>query len=285
MRRTKFSRQDYAETIYQRVLLSRDLLVTITAYQRDGIYEDMFVFTSLSSILVYTHTNTNFDLVTTLHRIDAIFTPWLVTYGLLRLPKLFACIVDLPSLAMLYAAATANHMLLHYLRENCDHRLLNRYDPLDTAAFSNNLILLQDLRQQGFSSSTKAMELAAGHGNLDMIRHIHANRPVQCTTTAVENAVSGGHVAVVAYFWQHLLPNASFYADHKVDLANRAAESNQLGMVQSMHNWVWYGNNVGFHSAIKRGNIAVAKWIHAQAFFWGIVWWVSPMVLAAENGL
>ncbi|KAF0688044.1 Aste57867_20301 [Aphanomyces stellatus] len=272
----KIRKRDPGDTIWQLVLLSTELLGIITSCQPDGIYEDMQVFTTFNKWATtgdrLPKYYTNGDISTKLMCIDAVLTPWLAIYGISRLPKLFACLVHMPSIVMLHAVATANQTLLHFLLRNCYYQALNIHPPLDAAAITNNLPLLRELYHFGYTSSSYTMVFAAGHGNLEMVQFLPINEPRGVITAAISLAISNGHIDVVDYLRQYSMPLQYHTDSIVINLVNLAAENGRLEMLKYLHRLGWHGNELGLLAAIEYGHLDVVKFIHDQGPLWMVSW-------------
>ncbi|EQC24877.1 hypothetical protein SDRG_17230 [Saprolegnia diclina VS20] len=69
----------------------------------------------------------------------------------------------------------------------------------DAAAAKGYLSLVQQLHAAGVACSTKAMDEAAKHGFLDVVRFLHEHRTEGCTDAALRGASEAGHLDVVRF--------------------------------------------------------------------------------------
>ncbi|KAJ3270349.1 hypothetical protein HDU76_011172, partial [Blyttiomyces sp. JEL0837] len=92
------------------------------------------------------------------------------------------------------------------LVENCTCTNLEwSSDVLATATehgLFEHVVFLQQVRPQ-IECTTRAMNLAAGNGHLDIVRFLHENRQEGCTTYAMDKAASNGHLDVVKFLHEN----------------------------------------------------------------------------------
>ncbi|RLN83836.1 hypothetical protein BBJ28_00020071 [Nothophytophthora sp. Chile5] len=105
--------------------------------------------------------------------------------------------------------------------------------------------------------TTWAMDTAARHGRLDMVKWLHANRREGCTTTAMDLAARDGHLEVVK--WLHDNRNEGC----TVKAMNGAAINGHLDVVK----WLHENRSEGccadtMADAAKNGHLEVVKWLH-----------------------
>ncbi|OQR92274.1 n-acetylglucosamine-6-phosphate deacetylase [Achlya hypogyna] len=96
--------------------------------------------------------------------------------------------------------------------------LMTHYDldddrAMDKAAGAGQLHLLRQLHAKGTSTCTShAMDMAAANGHLDIVRFLHENREEGCSTNAMDLAASHGHLEVVRYLHEHRTEGCTAYA-------------------------------------------------------------------------
>ncbi|KDO24856.1 hypothetical protein SPRG_09688 [Saprolegnia parasitica CBS 223.65] len=74
---------------------------------------------------------------------------------------------------------------------------------LDAAAAKGYLTLVQQLDATGIECSTKAMDQAARHGFLDVVRFLHEHRTEGCSDAALRGASEAGRLDVVRFLVDH----------------------------------------------------------------------------------
>ncbi|KAF0704923.1 hypothetical protein As57867_007181, partial [Aphanomyces stellatus] len=143
-------------------------------------------------------------------------------------------------------------------------RMYRQHALLDICADQNDLPTLTCLHDAGIDDCTsRAMNSAARHGNLPMMRFLHARRPdVGCSYVALADAVKHGHTDVVAFLLAHY-PDV---VDHKFDVTLwRAVSTGRLDILQMLV--ARRPNAVPpadlFCAAATDGQLHVMQWLHA----------------------
>ncbi|EQC27922.1 hypothetical protein SDRG_14343 [Saprolegnia diclina VS20] len=108
-----------------------------------------------------------------------------------------------------YECAWSASAMLAAIHQRCDvsvqylythHRTATAIDNLlDLAAAAGLLSLVQILHVDGFACTTAAMDDAATNGHLEVVRFLHLYRNEGCTTAAMDGAASNGHLNVLAF--------------------------------------------------------------------------------------
>ncbi|KDO34060.1 hypothetical protein SPRG_01334 [Saprolegnia parasitica CBS 223.65] len=99
------------------------------------------------------------------------------------------------------AAAASQGSVLQLLLRSFSHLLTPKV--MDLVAMSGDLPLVQYLDARGAACSTAAMDGAAMHGHLDVVRFLHAARKEGCTTAAATAALMHGHADALRFLLVH----------------------------------------------------------------------------------
>ncbi|EFA75039.1 hypothetical protein PPL_11724 [Heterostelium album PN500] len=130
-----------------------------------------------------------------------------------------------------YSAINNNTEIVQWLYENrtegCSHVAF------DWAARNGNIPMLQMLLVKNnnvHNFTTKAIDLAAEQGQLEVLEYLRVNFPdLKCTTDAVDNAAANGHLEVIKHLLTHRREGGSNMAMHC------AAVSGHLDIVRYLH--------------------------------------------------
>lgn len=131
--------------------------------------------------------------------------------------------------------------------------------PMDEAAQSGQLQIVQWLHECGFPCRSTAMDAAAAHGHLDVVQWLHHNRTEGCTVIAGTMAALNGHVNVVRWLHEHRS------APLNTGIMHWAVLHGHLDVVQYVHchsdrsEW-WTGSEL--QNAAKNGHLTTVKWLH-----------------------
>ncbi|EQC31026.1 hypothetical protein SDRG_11213 [Saprolegnia diclina VS20] len=99
------------------------------------------------------------------------------------------------------AAAASQEPVLRLLLRSFPH--LRTHKVMDLVAMSGDLPLLRYLDERGAACSTAAMNGAAMHGHLEVVRFLHAARSEGCTAAAATAALVHGHADVLQFLLAH----------------------------------------------------------------------------------
>ncbi|ETW02733.1 N-acetylglucosamine-6-phosphate deacetylase [Aphanomyces invadans] len=83
---------------------------------------------------------------------------------------------------------------------------------MDKAAASGQLVLVQQMHEQGRRCTVHAMDGAAANGHLDVVKFLHTARNEGCTTNAIDVAASNGHVDIVHFLTENRTEGRTNYA-------------------------------------------------------------------------
>ncbi|AGO83005.1 Ankyrin repeat domain containing protein [Pandoravirus dulcis] len=143
----------------------------------------------------------------------------------------------------------------------CSHHVMNRAaeaGQLDVVIYLHRAVVGKSLlRVAGGFTYPAAMDYAAGGGHLDVVRWLHENSPLGCTTEAMDMAAAGGHVEVLR--WLH---------EHRTDGCTADAGSTSCGGNVEAVQWLFdhlpqqflYAKRV-FRDAASHGHIGVLRWL------------------------
>ncbi|KAE9278277.1 hypothetical protein PF008_g28654 [Phytophthora fragariae] len=110
-----------------------------------------------------------------------------------------------------------------------------------------------------WSRAASAFDAAAGSGRLDVLKWLHANRYLGCSTNAMDHAAGNGHLTVVQ--WLHTNVKASCTKRAMDD----AATNGHLNVVK----WLHANTDVGctqraMDNAARYGRLKELQWLHAN---------------------
>ncbi|RHY95279.1 hypothetical protein DYB26_004197 [Aphanomyces astaci] len=103
-----------------------------------------------------------------------------------------------------------------------------------------------------------AMNIAAGHGQLDILRYLHEQRPDESgsTTSAMDAAAANGHFTVLKWLHVHRAEGCTFHA------MDRAAQQGSLAIVQWLHENRTEGcSTAAIDGAARAGHVDVVQWL------------------------
>ncbi|GMF20672.1 unnamed protein product [Phytophthora lilii] len=105
--------------------------------------------------------------------------------------------------------------------------------------------------------TTTAMDLAAQNGHLEMVQWLHNNRSEGCTTSAMDMAARGGHLDVIKWLHGHRIEGCTTKA------MNNAAATGHLEVVKWLHEHRSEGcTAAAMDGAAAYGELDVVKWLH-----------------------
>ncbi|KAI9981211.1 hypothetical protein PInf_008954 [Phytophthora infestans] len=116
-----------------------------------------------------------------------------------------------------------------------------------------------------FSPSAKlrctdvAMDVAAAHGHLDVVRWLHANRTEGCTKAAMDLAATNGHLDTVKWLHTHRSEGCTFEA------MDGAASGGHLDVAKWLHQNRTEGySRAAMDNAASGGHLEVLKWLDGK---------------------
>ncbi|KDO28662.1 hypothetical protein SPRG_06517 [Saprolegnia parasitica CBS 223.65] len=147
---------------------------------------------------------------------------------------------------------------------------------LDYVAARGFVPLVQSLHERGLECSTDAMNAAAAHGHLDVVRFLHLHRREGCTTNAMDMAAALGHVEVVQFLHVNRTEGCTSYA---LDCATR---NGHLDVVRFLvENRAEGASPNILNDAAGNGHLDVVQYLHTLGSFGCTVAAVDD---AAKNG-
>ncbi|RQM11056.1 hypothetical protein B5M09_006013 [Aphanomyces astaci] len=127
---------------------------------------------------------------------------------------------------------------------------------MDQAAAMGHLPALMLLHTLGVDCSSRAMNLAAKEGHLDVVTFLHAHRSEGATTSAMNWAAEYGHFEVVQFLHRHRTEGCTKGA------MTRAAKAGHLNIVEFLH---FHRNEGGYrdmlHGAVAAGHVHVVDFL------------------------
>ncbi|KAF0717458.1 Aste57867_2273 [Aphanomyces stellatus] len=142
----------------------------------------------------------------------------------------------------------------HYPRDYTLHKI-----SMNKIAAKGHLTTLEYVHLHGGRCSTKAMDLAASHGHLDVVNWLHTHRSEGCTVYAMDAAATNNHMAVVQFLFSHRTERCSTNA------MDGAAANGLLAMVQWLHQHTHAGCTTDAVDFAARGNhVEVVQWLLAN---------------------
>eukprot|EP00644_Phytophthora_capsici_P007140 jgi/Phyca11/112308/e_gw1.22.244.1 len=135
-----------------------------------------------------------------------------------------------------------------------------RCHAMDTAAAHGRLDIVKWLHvHRDEKCSTKAMDVAAANGYLEIVQWFHGNREEGCTTKAMDGAAGNGHVHVAE--WLHRNRSEGCTSD----AIDQAVQNGHLDAVKWLYkNRLAGGTAKALTDSISRGHVLVASWLHAH---------------------
>ncbi|KAG2843108.1 hypothetical protein PC116_g2264 [Phytophthora cactorum] len=101
-----------------------------------------------------------------------------------------------------------------------------------------------------------AMDVAAAHGHLDVVRWLHANRTEGCTKAAMDLAATNGHLDTVKWLQTHRSEGCT------VEAMDGAASGGHLDVVKWLQKHRTEGcTTAAMDNAASGGHFAVLKWL------------------------
>ncbi|KAK1930026.1 putative ankyrin repeat protein [Phytophthora citrophthora] len=131
---------------------------------------------------------------------------------------------------------------------------------MDVAAAHGRLDVLKWLHvHRDEKCSTNAMDLAAANGYLEIVQWLHGSREEGCTTKAMDGAVGNGHVHVADWLYRNRSEGCT------TDAIDQAAQRGHLDAIKWLYvNELTGGTAEALTNAITRGHWPVANWLHAH---------------------
>ncbi|ETW07001.1 hypothetical protein H310_03099 [Aphanomyces invadans] len=283
------------KTPHAAVLLTQDILDTITSYQQ-GICADLRPFVGAQNP---SRELNNFLQLVPWHEADRnlrghplasfhdIISPWYKNAGHSRLCKLLACLPHIWEVVAAHAVCTGNLAVLTQLPTELLQSV--PYSLTELAAASGHINVVEYLVENSDECTGEAMIKAAHYGHLNVVRFLHDRTGDDCASAAIVFAASQGHHEVVRFLHTHR-PNirqlklamfivartnyvaiAAFVLDalgknrhFSVEVMDEAARHGQLAMVQLLHQYKLRCSVVAIDSAASNGHLDVVKWLHVH---------------------
>ncbi|KAL3657648.1 hypothetical protein V7S43_017451 [Phytophthora oleae] len=131
---------------------------------------------------------------------------------------------------------------------------------LDVAAAHGRLDIVKWLHVHRYERcSTKAMNLAAANGYLDMVQWLHDNREEGCTTKAIDRAAGNGYIHVAEWLYRNRSEGCT------TDAIDQAAANGHLDSIKWLYaNQLTDGTTKTLTNTITRGHVLTAGWLHAH---------------------
>ncbi|KAF0682502.1 Aste57867_25376 [Aphanomyces stellatus] len=277
------------------VLFAPDIVATISSFQ-DGLCLDMLSLLSLQDVRYKakwmqdeTASVDYFQRIMP-EIIQPRLSSWLDTWGVDRLPKLFACLPFVRYIVIQYATWSGNLSLLQ-----SDHHTFGRHPEhglalLTLAIEKNDLPVLEFLCDCGYTNMGSPRELyqraikqhnlpivrfldtrqwapeqfwdplseAAGCGSIELVRYFLAQTPQTHNPTPLYNAAAQGHYATTI-----ALLDLGFDASNLS--LDAAASGGNLQLVQHLHDLGGYDcTTSAMDSAAEGGHLDVVHWLHTH---------------------
>jgi hypothetical protein len=125
----------------------------------------------------------------------------------------------------------------------------------DTAAFYGYLGILQINRKLWFTQ--RAMNLAAEHGHLEVVKWLHENRKEGCSTTAMNLAAEHDHLEIVKWLHENRKEGCTTHA------MDRAAENGYLDIIKWLHENRKEGcSKEAMDRAAEKGHLDIVIWLN-----------------------
>lgn len=131
--------------------------------------------------------------------------------------------------------------------------------PMDEAAQSGQLKVVQWLHELGFPCRSTAMDAAAAHGHLEVVQWLHHNRTEGCTVIASAMAALNGHMDVIQWLHEHRSASLNTGIMHWAVLHGHLAIVRYVHAHSDRADW-WTGSEL--QNAAKNGHLATVKWLH-----------------------
>ncbi|GAB9462540.1 hypothetical protein Gpo141_00000029 [Globisporangium polare] len=164
-------------------------------------------------------------------------------------------------IGLLASALKSPHPDLDLLEWLCDHcplesAILCTAD-IDTPARLGNLDAIRFLHQRGYTIPVSAMDSAATHGRIKLVKFLHHYGTEGCSTNAMDGAASNGYLGIVRFLHDYRSEGCT------VTAMNRAAENGFLGVVRFLHIHRSEGcTTAAMDGAASNGHIAVVRFLH-----------------------
>ncbi|EQC38062.1 hypothetical protein SDRG_04492 [Saprolegnia diclina VS20] len=184
----------------------------------------------------------------------------------------------------------ATHMHLRHVDKLQLHRLRPQaitINVMDYVAATGQFLALLFLHARGYTCSVWAMNAAAEHGHIAIVRFLHDHRHEGCTVHAMDAAAKHGHLDVLEFLHYHrhegctaLALNAACANGHKDVVAflhthrseggtaqamDGAAAHGHLGIVQLLHATRHEGcTDRAIEDAAMHGHFEVVRFLHCH---------------------
>ncbi|KAF0682503.1 Aste57867_25377 [Aphanomyces stellatus] len=286
--------------VVSRVLLTPNLVLAIAAYQ-DGIYFDMRLF--LSKLVIKRSPCASHPMYSTSGYYGRIMTnssfpvvtSWLTTWGVGRLPKLFACLPCMHLIVAEHAAWSGNVELLETIHTTFGLPPQHERVLILLAIEKNHLHVLVFLRACGYKVGNHIETIASAikPDNLPLVRFLHTtNERVfqEDIPRLFSAAVQSGDIGLVQYVLDQsdmlsaLQQDASYvmiaaYGGHyDVTLAllalgfdataltiDAAVSGDSLKLVQHLYDLGGYNCTISpMDAAAGQGHLDLLLWLHAH---------------------
>ncbi|OWZ20542.1 hypothetical protein PHMEG_0005024 [Phytophthora megakarya] len=129
---------------------------------------------------------------------------------------------------------------------------------MNGAATHGHLDVVRWLHDNGLGSCTvDAMDFAAQNGHLETVKWLHANRLEGCSTAAMDGAASGGYLDIVKWLHEHRSEGCTAAA------MDKAARGGHLNVIKWLHENRTEGCTVAaMDGAAAYGELDTVKWLH-----------------------
>ncbi|KAJ3288455.1 hypothetical protein HDU76_007667, partial [Blyttiomyces sp. JEL0837] len=142
----------------------------------------------------------------------------------------------------------------------CDACLSKRFseETIEPVVMKGNLYALQFLYKHGFKFATPIINIAARHGQLEIVCWFHGLAPPfnVCTTAAMDSAAASGHYRVVEWLHQHRTEGCT------VDAMDNASKNGFYRVVKFLYEKRQEGcSSVAINDAAINGHLRTLKYL------------------------
>ncbi|KAH9115559.1 hypothetical protein LEN26_000516 [Aphanomyces euteiches] len=261
---------------YLKVAASFDLLLLVFDYQ-DGVLHIHHPLRRVGYLAWDICPSSHARLCSSMLEIDAILSPWYKRHGTSRI-RTFVRSTNAfrHNVVACHAAYDGNIAVLRALLEATTHKCAEA-NLIDWAACNGQLHVIEFLQEatDGRARCTPwAMDSAAKHGHVEVLKWLHHHRSEGCTTAAVREAARNGHLHVLQWLARHCICLWS-------DAMDLAAANGRLAVVEWLHESKRPCSTKAFIGAASNGHLKVVQWLdqHRSAYCT-----TDAMDGAAKNG-
>ncbi|KAF0700971.1 Aste57867_8541 [Aphanomyces stellatus] len=245
-------------SVYERVLLSAELLPLVAKYQR-GAYPDILPFLKVRFCQCKSRRGLD-RWIEYLEQLDRIFPPWYQEHGFSRIRHLHRCVPKGPTRAVIHAASVGNIHAMRRLRRMYRFKLV--LDDCIIAAVINgqfNVIQYLHADETVATFPKHCMQYAAACGHLGLVQFLHARRPEACGGPAMNAAAEFGQLRVLKWLHYHRRDGCNTWA------MDAAAKYGFLDVVRWLQEHRDEGCTVlALEGAAERGHLAVVRYLREE---------------------